>query len=107
MLNKLCAYELQDRRAHTVEANLALGLPVDARGYAAGVQVFTGIRSVRLLSNNPAEQADLEQCEVAVVRRLSMQAMPTEHNIRYLRAKCERMDHQLSGLDAEPARATS
>ncbi|WP_040701456.1 bifunctional 3,4-dihydroxy-2-butanone-4-phosphate synthase/GTP cyclohydrolase II [Nocardia vinacea] len=109
LLNKLRAYELQDRGADTVEANLALGLPVDARGYAAGAQVFAdlGIRSVRLLSNNPAKQEGLERCGVAVVRRLPLQATPTEHNIRYLRAKRDRMDHQLSGVDAEQARATS
>jgi 3,4-dihydroxy 2-butanone 4-phosphate synthase/GTP cyclohydrolase II len=109
LLNKLRAYELQDRGADTVEANLALGLPVDARRYAAGAQVLAdlGIRSVRLLSNNPAKQAGLEEYGVTVVRRLPLQATPTEHNIRYLRAKRDRMDHQLSGVDAEPARATS
>ncbi|WP_330254607.1 bifunctional 3,4-dihydroxy-2-butanone-4-phosphate synthase/GTP cyclohydrolase II [Nocardia sp. NBC_00565] len=109
LLNKLRAYELQDRGADTVEANVALGLPVDARRYAAGAQVLTdlGIRSVRLLSNNPAKQAGLEEYGVTVVRRLPLQAPPTEHNIRYLRAKRDRMGHQLSGVDAEPARATS
>ncbi|MEU0501086.1 bifunctional 3,4-dihydroxy-2-butanone-4-phosphate synthase/GTP cyclohydrolase II [Nocardia sp. NPDC005998] len=109
LLNKLRAYELQDRGADTVEANLALGLPVDARRYAAGAQVLAdlGIRSVRLLSNNPAKQQGLEDYGVTVVRRLSLQATPTEHNIRYLRAKRDRMDHQLSGVDAEPARVSS
>ncbi|MEV6135376.1 hypothetical protein AB0L63_04785 [Nocardia sp. NPDC051990] len=109
LLNELRAYELQDCDADTVEANLALGLPVDARGYAAGAQVFAdlAIRPVRLLSNNPAEQAGLEQYGVTAMRRLPLQATPTEHNIRYLRAKRDRMDRQLSGVDAEPARATS
>ncbi|MCP2315178.1 3,4-dihydroxy 2-butanone 4-phosphate synthase / GTP cyclohydrolase II [Nocardia amikacinitolerans] len=109
LLNKLRAYELQDRGADTVEANVALGLPVDARRYAAGAEVLAdlGIRSVRLLSNNPAKQAGLEEHGIAVVRRLPLQSTPTEHNIRYLRAKRDRMDHQLSEMDAELERASS
>ncbi|MFD0363326.1 bifunctional 3,4-dihydroxy-2-butanone-4-phosphate synthase/GTP cyclohydrolase II [Nocardia sp. GCM10030253] len=109
LLNKLRAYELQDRGADTVEANLALGLPVDARRYAAGAQVLAdlGIRSVRLLSNNPAKAAGLAEHGITVRRRLPLQATPTEHNIRYLRAKRDRMDHQLSGVDLVPERATS
>ncbi|MFI2472783.1 bifunctional 3,4-dihydroxy-2-butanone-4-phosphate synthase/GTP cyclohydrolase II [Nocardia xishanensis] len=109
LLNKLRAYELQDLGADTVEANVALGLPVDARRYAAGAQVLAdlGIRSVRLLSNNPAKQAGLEERGIAVVRRVPLQSTPTEHNIRYLRAKRDRMDHQLSDMDAELERASS
>ncbi|MCP2275665.1 bifunctional 3,4-dihydroxy-2-butanone-4-phosphate synthase/GTP cyclohydrolase II [Nocardia amikacinitolerans] len=109
LLNKLRAYELQDRGADTVEANVALGLPVDARRYAAGAEVLAdlGIRSVRLLSNNPAKQAGLEEHGIAVVRRLPLQSTPTEHNIRYLRAKRDRMDHQLSEMNAELERASS
>ncbi|WP_194818307.1 bifunctional 3,4-dihydroxy-2-butanone-4-phosphate synthase/GTP cyclohydrolase II [Nocardia sp. XZ_19_385] len=109
LLNKLRAYQLQDRGADTVEANLALGLPADAREYTAGAQVLAdlGIRSVRLLSNNPAKQAGLEEHGIAVLQRLPLQATPTEHNIRYLRAKRDRMNHQLAGVDAEPQRATS
>ncbi|MFC9896989.1 bifunctional 3,4-dihydroxy-2-butanone-4-phosphate synthase/GTP cyclohydrolase II [Nocardia sp. NPDC127579] len=97
LLNKLRAYELQDRGADTVEANLALGLPVDAREYRAGAQVLAdlGIRSVRLLSNNPAKQAGLAAHGIEVTQRLPLRSRPTEHNIRYLRAKRDRMDHQL------------
>ncbi|MEV0029926.1 bifunctional 3,4-dihydroxy-2-butanone-4-phosphate synthase/GTP cyclohydrolase II [Nocardia sp. NPDC050793] len=109
LLNKLRAYELQDLGADTVEANVALGLPVDARRYAAGAQVLAdlGVRSVRLLSNNPAKQAGLEEHGIAVVRRVPLQSTPTEHNIRYLRAKRDRMDHRLSEMDAELERASS
>ncbi|WP_431950947.1 bifunctional 3,4-dihydroxy-2-butanone-4-phosphate synthase/GTP cyclohydrolase II [Nocardia lijiangensis] len=109
LLNKLRAYELQDLGADTVEANVALGLPVDARRYTAGAQVLAdlGVRSVRLLSNNPAKQAGLEEHGVAVARRLPLQSTPTEHNIRYLRAKRDRMDHQLSEMEAELERASS
>ncbi|GAB2680961.1 bifunctional 3,4-dihydroxy-2-butanone-4-phosphate synthase/GTP cyclohydrolase II [Nocardia goodfellowii] len=109
LLNKLRAYELQDRGADTVEANLALGLPVDAREYTAGAQALAdlGVRSVRLLSNNPAKQSGLEAHGIAVLQRLPLQAVPTEHNIRYLRAKRDRMNHQLAEIDAAPQRATS
>ncbi|MGV9614405.1 bifunctional 3,4-dihydroxy-2-butanone-4-phosphate synthase/GTP cyclohydrolase II [Nocardia xishanensis] len=109
LLNKLRAYELQDLGADTVEANVALGLPVDARRYAAGAQVLAdlGVRSVRLLSNNPAKQAGLEEHGIAVVRTVPLQSTPTEHNIRYLRAKRDRMDHQLPKMDAELERASS
>ncbi|MFQ6392898.1 bifunctional 3,4-dihydroxy-2-butanone-4-phosphate synthase/GTP cyclohydrolase II [Nocardia sp. KC 131] len=109
LLNKLRAYELQDHGADTVEADLALGLPVDARGYAAGAQVLAdlGLRSVRLLSNNPAKAAGLVAHGIAVVRRLPLQTTPTEHNIRYLRAKRDRMDRQLSEVDSVRERATS
>ncbi|MEV0293594.1 bifunctional 3,4-dihydroxy-2-butanone-4-phosphate synthase/GTP cyclohydrolase II [Nocardia sp. NPDC050710] len=109
LLNKLRAYQLQDRGADTVEANLALGLPVDARRYTAGAQVLAdlGVRSVRLLSNNPAKQAGLEERGIAVVQRIPLQSTPTEHNIRYLRAKRDRMDHQLSEVDEVLERVSS
>lgn len=107
--NKLRVYELPDRGADTVEANVALGLPVDARRYAAGARCSPISASgpcdcsVTIRPNRPG----LEEYGVTVVRRLPLQATPTEYNIRYLRAKRDRMDHQLSGVDAEPARATS
>lgn len=109
LLNKLRAYQLQDHGADTVSANLALGLPVDAREYTAGAQVLAdlGIHSVRLLSNNPAKQAGLEEYGIEVLQRLPLQATPTEHNIRYLRTKRDRMDHQLGGMDVVHERATS
>ncbi|MEU8899076.1 bifunctional 3,4-dihydroxy-2-butanone-4-phosphate synthase/GTP cyclohydrolase II [Nocardia sp. NPDC048505] len=109
LLNKLRAYELQDQGADTVEANLALGLPVDARRYDVGAQVLAdlGIRSVRLLSNNPAKQAGLEDHGIAVLHRVPLQATPTEHNIRYLRAKRDRMNHQLTETEAVAERVPS
>lgn len=105
LLNKLRAYQLQDSGADTVDANLALGLPVDARHYASGAQVLTdlGVRSVRLLSNNPAKQAGLEANGITVLERQPLQAVPTEHNIRYLRTKRDRMRHQLMDIDTTSA----
>ncbi|WP_043738836.1 bifunctional 3,4-dihydroxy-2-butanone-4-phosphate synthase/GTP cyclohydrolase II [Nocardia asiatica] len=105
LLNKLRAYELQDQGADTVDANLRLGLPVDARRYDAAARILAdlGVRSVRLLSNNPAKQAGLTEYGIAVQRRIPLQTRPTEHNVRYLRAKRDRMRHQLSGIDAAVA----
>ncbi|MFI2283536.1 bifunctional 3,4-dihydroxy-2-butanone-4-phosphate synthase/GTP cyclohydrolase II [Nocardia beijingensis] len=102
LLNKLRAYGLQDEGADTVDANLRLGLPVDARHYGAAARILDdlGVRSVRLLSNNPAKQAGLTEYGIAVERRIPLQTSPTEHNVRYLRAKRDRMRHQLSDVDA-------
>ncbi|MER7449179.1 bifunctional 3,4-dihydroxy-2-butanone-4-phosphate synthase/GTP cyclohydrolase II [Nocardia beijingensis] len=102
LLNKLRAYGLQDEGADTVDANLRLGLPVDARHYGAAARIMDdlGVRSVRLLSNNPAKQAGLTEYGIAVERRIPLQTSPTEHNVRYLRAKRDRMRHQLSDVDA-------
>ncbi|WP_159840476.1 bifunctional 3,4-dihydroxy-2-butanone-4-phosphate synthase/GTP cyclohydrolase II [Nocardia sp. CY41] len=105
LLNKLRAYELQDGGADTVDANLRLGLPVDARHYGAAAEILAdlGVRSVRLLSNNPAKQAGLTEYGIAVERRIPLQASPTEHNVRYLRAKRDRMRHQLTEVDTAVA----
>ncbi|WP_454198693.1 bifunctional 3,4-dihydroxy-2-butanone-4-phosphate synthase/GTP cyclohydrolase II [Nocardia sp. Marseille-Q1738] len=105
LLNKLRAYQLQDAGADTVDANLRLGLPVDARRYGAAARILTdlGVRSVRLLSNNPAKQTGLTECGIAVERRIPLQTRPTEHNVRYLRAKRDRMRHQLTEVDAAVA----
>ncbi|MBU3062851.1 bifunctional 3,4-dihydroxy-2-butanone-4-phosphate synthase/GTP cyclohydrolase II [Nocardia sp. NEAU-G5] len=105
LLNKLRAYELQDGGADTVDANLRLGLPIDARRYDAGAQILEdlGVRSVRLLSNNPAKQFGLEARGIPVTRRIPLQTDPTEHNVHYLRTKRDRMRHQLEVADAIPA----
>ncbi|MGK8523936.1 bifunctional 3,4-dihydroxy-2-butanone-4-phosphate synthase/GTP cyclohydrolase II [Nocardia asteroides] len=105
LLNKLRAYQLQDGGADTVDANLRLGLPVDARHYGAAARMLAdlGVRSVRLLSNNPAKQADLTAHGIVVERRIPLQAGPTEHNVRYLRAKRDRLRHQLTEVDAAVA----
>ncbi|MDX6294155.1 MAG: 3,4-dihydroxy 2-butanone 4-phosphate synthase / cyclohydrolase [Kribbellaceae bacterium] len=97
LLHKLRAYELQDAGRDTVDANLDLGLPADARDYGTGAQILAdlGITSVRLLTNNPAKLAGLQGYGIDVVERRSISINPTEHNLRYLRTKRDRMGHHL------------
>ncbi|MFI5954122.1 bifunctional 3,4-dihydroxy-2-butanone-4-phosphate synthase/GTP cyclohydrolase II [Cryptosporangium sp. NPDC051539] len=100
LLSKLRAYALQDSGADTVDANLELGLPVDARDYAIGAQILLdlGVRSVRLLTNNPAKQASLESYGVTVADRVVLPAHAQPENVRYLRTKRDRMGHDIIGL---------
>ncbi|MBW9206012.1 bifunctional 3,4-dihydroxy-2-butanone-4-phosphate synthase/GTP cyclohydrolase II [Mumia sp. zg.B17] len=100
LLAKLRAYALQDDGQDTVDANLALGLPIDARHYADGAQILRdlGVSSVRLLTNNPDKVAALERFGVAVTERVPLAINPTEDNLRYLQTKAERMGHHLPDL---------
>ncbi|MEU0540505.1 bifunctional 3,4-dihydroxy-2-butanone-4-phosphate synthase/GTP cyclohydrolase II [Nocardia sp. NPDC005978] len=102
LLNKLRAYELQDQGADTVDANVRLGLPIDARDYGAAARILADldVRSVRLLSNNPAKQFGLEAHGISVTARVPLHTAPTEHNVHYLRTKRDRMRHQLPDIDA-------
>ncbi|MEV6099373.1 bifunctional 3,4-dihydroxy-2-butanone-4-phosphate synthase/GTP cyclohydrolase II [Nocardia sp. NPDC051981] len=102
LLNKLRAYELQDAGADTVDANVRLGLPIDARDYGAAARILAdlGVRSVRLLSNNPAKQSGLQANGIAVHARIPLQTPPTEHNVHYLATKRDRMSHQLPHIPA-------
>jgi 3,4-dihydroxy 2-butanone 4-phosphate synthase/GTP cyclohydrolase II len=99
---KLDAYGLQDTGLDTVDANLALGLPVDARDYGIGAQVLAdlGVRRVRLLTNNPAKRDGLEQHGIRVVEQVPIQSPANTQNIRYLRTKRERLGHLLDHLNA-------
>ncbi|MFE0580064.1 MULTISPECIES: bifunctional 3,4-dihydroxy-2-butanone-4-phosphate synthase/GTP cyclohydrolase II [unclassified Streptomyces] len=101
LLSKLRAYELQERGRDTLDANLELGLPADARDYAAGAQILAdlGVHSVRLLTNNPDKSAALEAHGITVASRESMPVEAGEHNLRYLRTKRDRMGHDLPWLD--------
>ena len=96
--NKIRAYALQDKGLDTVDANLALGLPVDRRDYAAAAQVLKklGLRRVRLLTNNPAKSAALERHGVRVVERVPLTVPPNAVNYQYLRTKVDRMGHLLA-----------
>jgi 3,4-dihydroxy 2-butanone 4-phosphate synthase/GTP cyclohydrolase II len=104
LLAKLQAYELQDAGDDTVDANLHLGLPVDAREYSAGAQMLAdlGVGSVRLLTNNPAKVSGLASCGVDVTERVPLPPAVTAHNLRYLLTKRDRMGHELAGLPATP-----
>jgi 3,4-dihydroxy 2-butanone 4-phosphate synthase / GTP cyclohydrolase II len=100
LLSKLQAYTLQDAGADTVDANLELGLPADAREYSTGAQMLAdlGVRSVRLLTNNPAKVAGLSGFGIEVAGRCPLPVLVTEENLRYLTAKRDRLGHQLDDL---------
>ncbi len=106
LVSKLQAYELQDSGADTVDANLELGLPVDAREYSVAAQLLDdlGVRSVRLLTNNPAKVEALADCGFGVTR-IPLPPLTTPHNLRYLTTKRDRLGHQLEALDADAASA--
>jgi GTP cyclohydrolase II len=97
LANKIRAYALQDRGLDTVDANLALGLPIDHRDYAAAAHVLRtlGLRQVRLLTNNPLKTAALEQHGIEVVERVALAMPPNPVNHDYLRTKADRMGHLL------------
>lgn len=101
LMHKLQAYQLQDAGADTVDANLALGMPADARDYGTGAQILIdlGVRSMRLLSNNPTKRAGLEGYGLRIVGRLPLPVRPNAENLRYLRTKRDRMGHDLLGLE--------
>jgi 3,4-dihydroxy 2-butanone 4-phosphate synthase/GTP cyclohydrolase II len=105
--HKLRAYELQDRGRDTVEANLELGFPADPREYGIGAQILfdLGVRTMRLLTNNPAKRAGLEGYGLTIVDRIPLETEPTAQNIGYLRAKREKLGHMLDGL-SESTRVT-
>ncbi|GAA2656490.1 bifunctional 3,4-dihydroxy-2-butanone-4-phosphate synthase/GTP cyclohydrolase II [Paractinoplanes durhamensis] len=100
LLHKLQAYQLQDRGFDTVDANLELGLPADARDYGTGAQILydLGVRSMRLLTNNPAKRVGLEGYGLTVT---GLEALPVRlfpENVRYLRTKRDRMGHLFEAL---------
>ncbi|MER5732439.1 bifunctional 3,4-dihydroxy-2-butanone-4-phosphate synthase/GTP cyclohydrolase II [Streptomyces sp. NPDC002138] len=101
LLAKLRAYELQERGRDTLDANLELGLPADARDYGAGAQILAdlGVRSTRLMTNNPQKADALVSHGIEVVSREGMPTETGEHNLRYLRTKRDRMGHDLPWLD--------
>ncbi|PCG82456.1 bifunctional 3,4-dihydroxy-2-butanone-4-phosphate synthase/GTP cyclohydrolase II [Streptomyces sp. WZ.A104] len=105
LLSKLRAYELQERGVDTLDANLELGLPADARDYAAGAQILKdlGVRSLRLMTNNPDKTAAVLRHGLTVTGREPMPVQAGEHNLRYLRTKRDRMGHDLPWLDGAPA----
>jgi len=101
LTHKLRAYELQDRGRDTVEANLELGFAADQRDYGIGAQILVdlGVRTMRLLTNNPDKRAGLEGYGLAIEERIPLQTVPTPENLEYLRTKVEKLGHL---LDVEP-----
>lgn len=98
LLNKLSAYELQDRGADTVEANKKLGFGADERDYAACAAILKdlGVRSVRLLSNNPRKLRALEAAGIRVMERVSIEITPRRSTQHYLKTKKEKLGHLLT-----------
>jgi 3,4-dihydroxy 2-butanone 4-phosphate synthase / GTP cyclohydrolase II len=100
LANKIRAYELQEQGLDTVEANERLGFKPDQRDYGIGVQILKdlGVRSMRLLSNNPRKLVGLEGYGLSVAEWLPLEIAPSEHSARYLRTKRDKMGHKLRGL---------
>jgi len=100
LAEKIAAYALQEQGRDTVEANLDLGLPVDARDYTGAVAALRdlGVVSVELMTHNPVKVAALRDHGVDVVRRRDLPVAQTMDNVRYLRTKRDRMGHRLPGV---------
>jgi 3,4-dihydroxy 2-butanone 4-phosphate synthase/GTP cyclohydrolase II len=105
LAHKLRAYQLQEDGRDTVEANEALGFPADPRDYGIGAQILhdLGVRSMRLLTNNPSKRAGLEGYGLSIAERIPLQTKPTEQNLEYLRTKREKLGHLLDNLDGAEA----
>ena len=99
--HKIRAYSLQDAGHDTVDANVALGLPIDSREYGIGAQILVdlGITTMRYMTNNPSKYGGLEGFGLDIVERVPLESVPNPENIAYLRTKRERMGHMLEGLD--------
>ena len=101
LVNKIRAYELQDKGLNTIEANEALGFAADERDYSYCKEILAsvGISSVRLMTNNPAKIKGLEEVGIEVTERVSIEIEPNQHNENYLKIKAEYMGHMLSESD--------
>jgi 3,4-dihydroxy 2-butanone 4-phosphate synthase/GTP cyclohydrolase II len=101
LLNKLRAYELQEAGLDTVEANLELGFPADAREWGIGNQILAdlGLSTIRILTNNPKKISGLEGYGLTVVEQVPIETPPNAENIRYLAAKRAKLGHRLHHQD--------
>jgi 3,4-dihydroxy 2-butanone 4-phosphate synthase/GTP cyclohydrolase II len=101
LLNKLKAYELQESGLDTVEANLALGFPDDAREWGIGNQILAdlGLTTIRILTNNPRKLTGLEGYGLRVVEQVPIEMEPNAENLRYLAAKRDKLGHRLHHQD--------
>jgi 3,4-dihydroxy 2-butanone 4-phosphate synthase/GTP cyclohydrolase II len=100
LINKLKAYELQDKGLDTVEANIKLGFKPDLRDYGIGAQILVdiGVRKMRLMTNNPKKIVGLEGYNLKVVSRVPIEMNPNERNIVYLKTKKKKMGHILDNV---------
>jgi 3,4-dihydroxy 2-butanone 4-phosphate synthase/GTP cyclohydrolase II len=101
LAHKIRAYRLQEEGHDTVDANLALGLPVDSRNYGIGSQMLAdlGVTTMRLMTNNPAKYGGIEGFGLEIVERVPLQPAANPENLAYLRTKRERMGHLIEDLD--------
>jgi 3,4-dihydroxy 2-butanone 4-phosphate synthase/GTP cyclohydrolase II len=101
LLNKLKAYELQEQGMDTVDANLALGFAADEREWGIGNQILAdlGLGTIRLLTNNPKKVSGLEAYGLRVTEQVPIEVAPNGENLRYLRAKREKLGHRLHHQD--------
>jgi 3,4-dihydroxy 2-butanone 4-phosphate synthase/GTP cyclohydrolase II len=101
LLNKLKAYELQENGLDTVEANLALGFPADARDWGIGNQILAdlGLTTIRILTNNPKKITGVEGYGLRVVEQVPIEVPPNAENRRYLETKREKLGHKLHHQD--------
>ena len=109
LVNKLRAYVAQDDGADTVDANIALGLPIDSRDYTESAEVLSelGVRTIRLLTNNPGKVDGLRSAGAVVTSVVPLPTAPHHRNIGYLNTKASRMEHvRPTGLLVEPDRAS-
>ena len=97
LVHKLAAYALQDQGRDTVDANLELGFPADARDYGVGAQILSdlGITTMRLMTNNPTKRAGIEGYGLTITETVPLETAPNPENLDYLRAKVDRMGHLL------------
>jgi 3,4-dihydroxy 2-butanone 4-phosphate synthase/GTP cyclohydrolase II len=97
LVHKLAAYALQDQGRDTVEANLELGFPADARDYGVGAQILSdlGVTTMRLMTNNPPKRAGIEGYGLTITQTMPLEAARNPENMDYLRAKADRMGHLL------------
>ena len=100
LANKIRAYELQDQGLDTVEANERLGFKADQRDYGIGVQILKdlGVRSMRLLSNNPRKLVGIEGYQLSVAEWIPLEIAPSDHTRGYLKTKKEKLGHKLSSV---------
>ena len=101
LLSKLQAYELQEAGLDTVEANLELGYPADAREWGIGNQILAdlGLTTIRILTNNPKKLTGLEGYGLTVTEQVPIEIEPNPENERYLSAKREKLGHRLHHQD--------